>query len=408
MQKATFYDNSAVFGVYPYQAPANGYNYEAQAYGSAHDYGRSQCSLHPTSLPKGGELGGPSCLRPVSAGGGGQPSLPAAQPSQEKQVAQPANLSPASNAPTGASSTKGGGKPLVGSAPGASSATMSKQIFPWMKESRQNTKHKNSSPAPVGDSCSEKSPTGQPSKRARTAYTSAQLVELEKEFHFNRYLCRPRRVEMANLLNLTERQIKIWFQNRRMKYKKDQKAKGIMGSPGSQSPSRSPQLNPVGPVSYSSALHSMGNNVPYDVGSPNAFPKSHHNAYSITGPYGASLSNCPPTPKRYGGAALTGDYNPHTLHPTDGYCGPGLQGSPVYGNFVEPMTASGGPPAMFNLSHLQTHHSSPAGLDFNGAASMAPGPHPHGPCNSHPTYTDLTSHHPPPGSLQDMPKLTHL
>lgn len=47
-------------------------------------------------------------------------------------------------------------------------------------------------------------------KRSRTAYTSVQLMELEKEFNLNKYLCRPRRIDLANRLALTERQIKIW------------------------------------------------------------------------------------------------------------------------------------------------------------------------------------------------------
>uniref|UniRef100_A0A3Q0SCS7 Caudal type homeobox 1a n=1 Tax=Amphilophus citrinellus TaxID=61819 RepID=A0A3Q0SCS7_AMPCI len=54
----------------------------------------------------------------------------------------------------------------------------------------------------------------------RVVYTDHQRMELEKEFQFNRYITMRRKSELSMALSLSERQVKIWFQNRRAKERK--------------------------------------------------------------------------------------------------------------------------------------------------------------------------------------------
>ncbi|XP_030018692.1 ventral anterior homeobox 2 [Sphaeramia orbicularis] len=58
-------------------------------------------------------------------------------------------------------------------------------------------------------------------KRTRTSFTAEQLYRLELEFQRCQYVVGRERTELARQLNLSETQVKVWFQNRRTKQKKD-------------------------------------------------------------------------------------------------------------------------------------------------------------------------------------------
>lgn len=112
---------------------------------------------------------------------------------------------------------------------------------------------------------------GKKIRKPRSIYSSLQIQQLERRFQRTQYLALPERAELAASLGITQTQVKIWFQNRRSKYKKLMKAgqghNSALGGLGQPLPGGSPthdggEGSPIGMAGHETPTSPGGQHSP--------------------------------------------------------------------------------------------------------------------------------------------------
>uniref|UniRef100_A0A3Q3A6J0 Homeobox protein Nkx-2.5 n=1 Tax=Kryptolebias marmoratus TaxID=37003 RepID=A0A3Q3A6J0_KRYMA len=148
-------------------------------------------------------------------------------------------------------------------------------------------------------------------RKPRVLFSQAQVYELERRFKQQRYLSAPERDHLAGALKLTPTQVKIWFQNRRYKCKRQRQDQSLemVSLPAPPPPRRVSVPVLVRDGKPCLAADSAAYTPPYSVGPINHFTYNNYPAFSnYTGPGCSSSYPCSYPQTVQGPAGTAGNY----------------------------------------------------------------------------------------------------